>query len=895
MQSDERTRLERASAYLGTLLRRRPEYAAWLWDDKNLHRRYGLMDLFSDLSRELEAAGSFHEALLAFRVFKQRHFLRIGGRDLLGWASLEETTCQLADLAEVCLQTGLDWLKTHPELWISAVESPHARMDFRRIVVAVIGLGKFGGRELNYVSDVDLLFLRPDEPKERLDEPRAEAAVLLCQRLTRLLADNVDGDRVFHVDLRLRPQGKDGELVPTAGGAAYHYLLHGRAWERQMLLKARPVAGDRGLGSAFIKEVRPFVFRRFLDFQALDELKAMRDRILQETRARSSRRFDVKLGVGGIREVEFLVQSFQLIYGGRHPQLDEPNTLAALGKLRELGLLPEETAAELEAAYRFLRRVEHWIQLDANRRTQTLPVSRDARRRLAEALGFRGDWDRFQETLDKHCKVVHTHFSALFASPDSPRTSRRHPGREPACRLPSLSRFSAEFSRSVEDVLDSMAASLREEEIQTLCARLDRYLSQVRRRPGLRTFLDSGHGWMPAFLSALARSDLVANLLEAQPSLVETFAHWERLNVSHSAWEKEAAAILSKTPGYEERLEWIRRLKNERQLLIAVAELAEEWSTEEVERELTLLADFVIAETYKVVCSAMGLAEPPSLAVAALGTLGSGEMNILSDLDLVFIYEPSGGEPPDQIPVPVVRFMHRFMRMLTTPLQEGPGYAVDARLRPTGSYGPLAVTRASWEDYYAHKADIWEVQALLRFRPVVGPEELRMELEDKARMFCYRERSPSQVWPRLCELRTRMEKERASEKADQVDVKLGSGGLADLEFLVQGLQLIHGWRDADLRFGNVRRALEAAVRYVTDDGEVRKKIRNAFDVLRTLEHRLHLMTRQSGTRLTRSRFDALVRWRHWPTPHNPLLVESWEDLLALRRFVRRWWDGCCGT
>ncbi len=240
----------------------------------------------------------------------------------------------------------------------------------------------------------------------------------LCQWLSRLLAESAEGDRVFLVDHRLRPYGKDGPLVPSYAAAADYYLESGQPWERQMLLKARPVAGERSLGLAFLREVRPFIFRRFLDFQALDELRAMRDRIAAESaRHRFGwEQFDVKLGTGGIREVEFLVQSLQLIYGGRHPQLDEPNTLRCLDTLLELGLLDLEVVEELKASYIFLRRVEHWVQLDQNRQTQKLPKSNDARKRLALALGFGPDFGTFLETLETHCHAVHDHFLALFGT-----------------------------------------------------------------------------------------------------------------------------------------------------------------------------------------------------------------------------------------------------------------------------------------------------------------------------------------------------------------------------------------------------------------------------------------------------------------------------------------------
>lgn len=911
--SEELEKISRASSYLGTLLRRSPEDADWLWNQKNLLRRYAVTDLYNDLTRTLRNAASWADVQLSFRRFKQRHFLRIGARDLLGRADLAETTAQLSDLAQVALEAGLQWLKDHPELWAPSALAGLIPKIFHHQTLTVLGLGKLGGRELNYVSDVDLLFLR-EEAGERGSGSDAnrekfyETLCLLCQKLVSLLADSVEGDRVFHVDLRLRPQGKDGELVPRLSAATSHYLLHGRAWERQMLLKARPVAGDRALGTAFLQEVRPFVFRRFLDFQALDELKGMRDRILQELRSqRHGEPFDVKLGVGGIREVEFLVQSFQLIYGGRMPQLDEPNTLAALEKLKSLRLLPPEAADELRSAYIFLRRVEHWIQLDQNRQTQKIPVSSEARRRLSEALGFEGDWEQFRLCLETHCRIVHRHFTALFESNDAARSrengepeeetsaeTARGEGLAPLeAKIPSLAGLSKTLAAGI---LQAVRPYLGEENapwIGPMAARIERYLAQVRRRPGLLHFLTSHKASLRDVFPALMRCDLVADLLGRQPSLVEALSTWDRLDVPREQWEASARAILAKASSYEERVEWLRRLKNERFFLLALADLAGILDHEALERALSDLADFVVRRTLDAVMDAVGLDPDLPLAVIALGSLGSREVDYLSDLDLMFVYEPRPGENADQIPVPVIRMLQRFMRMLSTPLQEGPGYNVDARLRPTGSYGPLAVTRSTWEDYYAHKADIWEIQALLRFRPVAGDARFGSALQDIARGLCFQKRDPERVWPRLCSLRKRMEEERTAEKDDAVDIKLGPGGLVDLEFLTQGVQLTHGHENPALREGSTKALLAEALPLVPGGAKVLAEMLEAFTAYRNLEHRMHLMNHRPGSLLSRNQFRELMSLSLWPPNTESHRIQTWEDLLAVRRRVRRLFSALC--
>lgn len=910
--SEEMETIRRASSYLGTLLRRYPEDADWLWDQKNLLRRYAVTDLYNDLTRTVQSAASWADVQVAFRRFKQRHFLRIGARDLLGRADLVETTAQLSDLAQVSLEAGLQWLKEHPHLW-----APRALIDlvpdiFYRTSLTVLGLGKLGGRELNYVSDVDLLFLREDKhgsPSEA-DFPKLyETLCLLCQKLVNLLADSVEGDRVFHVDLRLRPHGKDGELVPRLAAATSHYLLHGQAWERQMLLKARPVAGDRALGTAFLQEVRPFVFRRFLDFQALDELRDMRDRILQEHRCRRhGEPFDVKLGIGGIREVEFLVQSFQLIYGGRIPELDEPNTLAAMEKLKSLNLLPAEAADELRSAYIFLRRVEHWIQLDQNRQTQKIPVSSEARRRLAEALGFDGDGDRFRNFLEAHSQTVHKHFTALFESDLTARSrdggdSKEETSRESARgegvpfweeRIPSLAGLPKHLASGILQAVKPFLDDGENPWTASMAARVERYLAQVRRRPGLLHFLASHKASIRDVFPALLRCELVADLLGRQPSLVEALSSWDRLDVPHEQWEASAQAILDKVSSYEERLEWLRRLKNERFFLLSLADLAGLLGHEALERVLSDLADFVVRRTLDAVMDAVGLDRDLPLAVIALGSLGSRELDYLSDLDLMFVYEPRDGEKADQIPVPVIRMLQRFMRMLSTPLQEGPGYNVDARLRPTGSYGPLVVTRTTWEDYYTTKADIWEIQALLRFRPVAGEPRLGSELQRIQRRLCFERRDPERVWPRLCSLRKRMEEERTAERDDAVDIKLGPGGLTDLEFLTQGVQLIHSHEHPALQQGSTKALLAEALPFVPDGNKVAEDMVEAFTAYRNLEHRMHLMTHRSGSLLSRNQFLELGSLSLWPPAAESRRIQTWEDLLAARRRVRRLFHGLCG-
>ncbi|HOV84984.1 MAG TPA: hypothetical protein PLM79_01370 [Syntrophobacteraceae bacterium] len=897
------SRIPLCSQYLGTLLRARPELRQWLSSPGNLHRRYGLTDLFQDLERTARSAPSFEGLLRTFREFKQRHFLRIGARDLLGMANLAETTGQLSDLATVCLQVGLDVLDQSPQWWADKEESRAWATWRGRLGLVVLGLGKLGGHELNYVSDVDLLYLYSHEGME---EALPDSIPVLVQRLFqwlgKLLSDHVDGDRVFETDLRLRPGGKDGPLVPSLSGAADHYLQHGRPWERQMLLKARPVAGNRSLGTAFLQEVRPFVFRRFLDFQALDEIRAMRDRILSEApRPRSDwENFDVKLGVGGIREVEFLVQSLQLIYGGRHPELEEPNSLRSLQALRDLGLLSDSVAESLAQSYSFLRRIEHFIQLDQNRHSSRIPRSPESLLRICRAAGIGENVRDLFDRLQEHCRRVHEHFLDLFRSRDPhPRESITDGGegsrdfpaaypREARDRLEAhLRDFPADLHNALVRFLRPYGA-LRETEIrEKILLRIERYLAHVRRRPGLTKVFHAFAPWMEEFFSGLGRSELLGELLAHNPSLVEGMATTHGAFPPGPVWERNAARVLDRGLDYEQEMEWIRRLKNERTVQIAREDLAGRLSDLELELELSGLADFVVRHTYGGVCRNLGLPRDLPLAVLGLGKLGSREMSYLSDLDLVFVYRPAPGESDDEIPGTVLRLVQRFMRMLSTPLQEGPGYAVDVRLRPTGNYGPLIVTERSWIEYYSRDADLWEIQALLRLRTIAGNPSVGRDIEGTASRICYGKRDESRVWARLCHLRQRMQEERAGEHPDLLDLKLGNGGLADVEFLVQGLHLARGHEKVFPAGGSVRSCLKSVLTSIGSGESECREVMVAFKALRALEHRLRLYSNAAGSKISPRQLHEMRALGLWPVKDAEESLENWQDLLRMRKTLRK--------
>jgi [glutamine synthetase] adenylyltransferase / [glutamine synthetase]-adenylyl-L-tyrosine phosphorylase len=422
--------------------------------------------------------------------------------------------------------------------------------------------------------------------------------------------------------------------------------------------------------------------------------------------------------------------------------------------------------------------------------------------------------------------------------------------------------------------------------LEALPVRLDRYFAQVAKRPGLAKLFRTKGEWLAPFCRGLVQSGMLADLLAHHPGLVEGITTGASSYQEDVAWCFRSEELLARAETYEDCMEWLRRLKNERVLQLALADLNGSLDHAQLELGLSTLAEFVLRHTFLRIAGYLKLDPDLPLTVLGMGRLGSGEMSYLSDLDLVYVYKPRPGEAEDKIPENVIRLIQRFMRMLSTPLQDGPGYAVDARLRPTGNYGPLVVTARNWLDYYTNEADIWELQALLRVKPVAGDVRLGAWIRERANELCHSKRNPDPVWERICHLRQRMQRERTEERPDLVDIKLGMGGLVDIEFLVQGVQLIEGYRHESLRAPSVRTALGAALDVLETPPKKHRELVTAFQTLRSLDHRLRLHTNMTGSRITPGQFESLKAIGLWPVSSNGNPIETWPELVRLRQRVR---------
>ncbi|HWP34711.1 MAG TPA: bifunctional [glutamate--ammonia ligase]-adenylyl-L-tyrosine phosphorylase/[glutamate--ammonia-ligase] adenylyltransferase, partial [Thermodesulfobacteriota bacterium] len=831
--------------------------------------------------------------LAALRRFKRRELLRIAVRDLLGLADLPATAAALADLADAAIETACRGVAARLVLEHGA---PGAEF-------AVLGLGKLGGRELNFSSDVDLVYLCSTDQGETAGPRRIPLHVYfarLAEGVTRALSAVTELGFVFRVDLRLRPEGRAGSLVVPLRQAEIYYEGWGQTWERAALIKARPVAGSRALGEAFVRMVEPFVYRRYLDFTAIEEIRALKRRIDAELRRAElaaggplPRRGEppgrlragggnVKLGVGGIREIEFFVQALQLIHGGRVPAVRERGTLPALAALAARGLVRREEADRLAEAYVFLRTVEHRLQLVAERQTHVVPASPEALRPLARGLGF-ATVEAFQARLGEVTGRVSTLYRSLFRDGDDERPGEARwrellagglPDEEVERRLAELgfadpararenlrrlreggpaARASERSRRRLTQLAPRLLAEIAAAPDPDMAlAHLEAFIAAVGARSTYYALLQENPGTLSALVRLFGTSEFLSTLLIRRPDLLDALLLPEAAPPVRSPEEMAAAlgAALAEAPDYERQLDALRRFRHLEVLRIGMADIAGVLDEEAVSRQLTALAETCLRAALDIAAAALAprVGRPTTpYVVLGLGKLGGREMNYASDLDLLLVY----GEPGETEPPPggrrlthqeyYARFVQRTVSVLATPTAEGVAFNVDMRLRPSGNQGPLVTSAAAFERYHAESAALWERQALIRARVVAGDPGLGERLAAAATRFVYERPLPPDAAAEIHRLRGRMERELARESAGRYNIKLGRGGLADVEFLVQYLQLVAGRADPGVRTPNTREAIERLAAHGVLPADAAARLVEAYRFLRRLENRIRIV------------------------------------------------------
>ena len=809
------------------------------------------------------------EQAAGIAAIRRRATADLAGRDLTGEASLDEVGDELSRLAEGVLTGTLR--AVHQRV---AGDDPTAR-------IAVIGMGKLGGCELNYVSDVDVVFVH--EPCDGADDEDAgrETKAVLTTLLELLNASTTMG-RAYDVDPTLRPEGRAGPLSRRVASFEAYWQRWAKTWEFQALLKARPVAGDRTLGDQLLRAAEPFVWPEQLDPEIIAEIRSMKGRIEAKPEVRRHGERQLKLGPGGIRDIEFTVQLLQLVHGRGDRSLRSTGTLPALEALSANGYVEEEDARAFADAYRTLRTVEHRLQLAHERRTHTLPEDPDRQEWLARSLGYRAAGDvtarepflaelsRVQHRVSAlHARLFYRPLLETYASVSARAAGVSVPGElsamgEPAAieRLRAIGfRDGAAALRDIGSMTTGVTRRAR-----TVRAVLPAVLQVLQDTPdpdaGLTAFrrLVEAQGDSSELLAYLrdhpGSADLVGRVLGTSPVAGELLVSqpqgvdWlkdERVR-EHPRTRDELVKLAVGRLHWQDTTAALRRFKRHELLRIVLRDLSGGTTVGGVGEELTALGEACLTgalrDELRRQARDRGLEGPDelpvSLAIIGMGKFGGRELHYVSDLDVLFVHEPAPGVEGPEATRLALEIAGNVMRSLSAITSEGTAFEVDADLRPEGRNGPLSRSFDSYVSYWERWAEPWEHQALLRARPVAGDRELGRRLVEVAESHAYPE-DPSGLALPMRRMKARLEKERIPRRIPaERHLKLGPGGLSDVEWTVQLKLQEHGGRDLGLRTPGTMEALDL----LQDAGLLEHRdvewLRDGYRFLSELRNRLYL-------------------------------------------------------
>ncbi|MFU0882247.1 bifunctional [glutamate--ammonia ligase]-adenylyl-L-tyrosine phosphorylase/[glutamate--ammonia-ligase] adenylyltransferase [Kluyvera cryocrescens] len=869
---------------------------------------------------EAELAEVHDETALmrALRVFRRRVMVRIAWSQALSLVSEEDTLQQLSHLAETLIVHARNWLyDACCRDWGTPCSADGVPQP-----LLILGMGKLGGGELNFSSDIDLIFAWPEHgctQGGRRELDNAQFFTRLGQRLIKVLDQPTQDGFVYRVDMRLRPFGDSGPLVLSFAALEDYYQEQGRDWERYAMVKARIMGDDDGVYTGELRAMlRPFVFRRYIDFSVIQSLRNMKGMITREVRRRGLKD-NIKLGAGGIREIEFIVQVFQLIRGGREPSLQSRSLLPTLAAIEALHLLSETDAQALRAAYLFLRRLENLLQSINDEQTQTLPGDDLNRARLAWGMHL-DDWAALTERLDALMGEVRRVFNDLIGDDEesSPEEQLSEDWRElwqdtlqeddtPAGlmhlssddRQRVLSQI-ADFRKELDkrtigprgrQVLDSLMPHLlsevcAREDAQVLLTRITPLLSGIVTRTTYLELLSEYPGALKHLIRLCAASPMVASQLARYPLLLDELLDPSRLYqpTATDAYRDELRQYLLRVPedDEEQQLEALRQFKQAQLLHIAAADIAGTLPVMKVSDHLTWLAeamiDAVVQQAWVQMVARYG--QPTHLrerngrgfAVIGYGKLGGWELGYSSDLDLVFLHDcpidaMTDGEREIDGRQFYLRLAQRIMHLFSTRTSSGILYEVDARLRPSGAAGMLVTTAEAFADYQQNEAWTWEHQALVRARVVYGDPQLQRQFDAVRRQIVTTARDGAVLQTEVREMREKMRAHLGSKQRDRFDIKTDAGGITDIEFITQYLVLRYAHDKPKLtRWSDNVRILELLAQNDIMDEQEAQALTRAYTTLRDALHHLALQELPGNVDLasfTRERELVSASWLKW--------------------------------
>lgn len=888
-----------ASTYLSETLIRNPEYFYDIIDANVMGTAKTSETMYAELARSLSHFDSVEQKLRVLRRYKRRETLRIGLCDLLKTVDVKTTTWELSNLAEAalqhCYEIGRDQMM-RPKFGTPLNEDGDAPCRF-----AIIGMGKLGGYELNFSSDIDLIFVYSDDAKTDTGNENSEYFARLCEFIIKAMSEITPEGYVFRVDIRLRPESSAGVIIRSMESYESYYEGWGDLWERQALIKARSVAGDMAFGDEFIRMIQPFVYQRYLDGVTLGEIKAD----IGRTKVRIEERLvgeganlekHVKLGPGGIRDIEFTVQCLQMIHGAKRKSLCSHNTLETISVLKENTLLTAEDADALAAAYRFLRSVENGIQVEADQQRYSIPEKASEERELARRVGYPHTPETdalvaFRKDYRTHTERVRAIFQKItataIASEKGLDISLLLSEEDPKQLETFLSEFRFENVREAQRLLRRLAnggdgiqfsPSVRRTFFKLAPTLLNvlrdspnpdmalRYLSAFTDKVGARSSYYTMFAEKPSTLEALTRvcgtSLYLADMLIASPELFDLLTVPTLIERSKTLAEKqtEALQIVAETPEGQ-MLSMLRRYKNDEIWRIALRNILGNATLPTTTEELSDLAEAVLQAIHPAIEAELREAHgtplnpdgtPATFAIIAMGKFGGRELNFSSDLDVMYVYSADGETTKG---MPNVEFFAAVGLELVNRLAgNGMGiYEVDLRLRPYGTGGAIALSLSGYQNYYDNTGEVWERQALTRARVVAGDiQGVGNRFLDIGHAFCYGDSLTSEDIAQIVHTRKRKEAQatrkpitrrrgRSKTQTSITNVKSGYGGLVDIEFAVQTLQLVHGKEAPSVRVQNTPLAIER----LHDIGILTKEqcggLSEAYLFLRRVENALRIV------------------------------------------------------
>ncbi|MFL6332696.1 MAG: hypothetical protein ACJ754_05050 [Pyrinomonadaceae bacterium] len=884
------------SPLLGTTLEQNPDYLGWLARERSDARVRTTEELSESLARFALTHTQVSPQVQLAR-FRRRELLRVYLHDIRHATTLVETTEELSNLADAALVHALSLARQELENLYGAPQATDARGRKTAAEVTIVALGKLGSRELNYSSDIDLLFLYSEDGEtsgagERGATTNREFFVKLAERVTRIVGSPAGEGAAYRVDLRLRPHGRDGALAVSLKEALRYYREQAHAWELQVLIRARAAAGSQALFARFAEGVRGRVYRQEQTVaQALADVRLAKQKI-DRFHAEESRGFNVKLGRGAIREIEFIAQALQLAHAGRDPWLQAPHTLISLGRLADRGLIEERERGELSDAYNFLRTVEHRLQMEQGLQTHTVPEDPQRRALLARRMHFAPEHaaEEFDEALRRHTSAVSRAFARVFDVADESRRegnavrinadaeaiAQTHVPSQPETNeaaedlnvRAAAAAFAQGLARGGDEPppAEEVERLLREEAARSLSSR--RALSLAARVGASLAKTTGNEGFSTTALRGLVRlcgaSEHFGEVLTASPALIPSVA-----TPAAQVFERDQRALLRAAVDGEAtfrgELAALRRAWTHLVVEIGARDAAGALTLPESNALQTSLAAASINVGLLVARRELArrygrLAAGPRLAALGLGRLASGGMDYGSDLDLVLVYD-------EEVPSPVkgltceqayARMVELLVNALSSLTRDGSLYRVDLRLRPDGKNGPLASSSRAFVEYLRGRAGVWEWLAHVKLRAVAGDQEFGRLVESRARAAVHEGAAgtdPALLAAETRRVRERLEREKGAARG--TDIKYGAGGMLDVYFTARYLQLRDRQPDAgeDRSTGATLARLREAGSLSGEDYEA---LREGYVLLRRLDHELRLLAGRS-TRLPAAQDHPILR------------------------------------